>query len=422
MEGSDPIRLAHKALCNDDVAGLREVLARHPELKAHVNDPANDFNSPPILAVRSRGMLDLLLEAGANINARSQWWAGGFGLLHTAEPELARYAIERGAVVDVHAAARLGMFERVCELVESDPRLVHARGGDGQTPLHFAMTVQIVEYLLDKGADIDARDVDHESTPAQYMIDDRQEIARFLIQRGCTSDIFMAAALGDLELARKHLQTNPNCVRMRVSQEWFPMISPKNGGTIYQWKLGWHVSPHQVAKKFGHEEVFAFLEQHSPPEVKLINAAWAGNESVVDALLARNPGDRKSFTPAELNQVAHAARNNEFEAVRLLLKAGLPIDARGQHNATPLHWSAWHGNAEMVRLILEHGPDLEDKENEFEGTPMRWAIHGSENGWEREKGNYSATVEALLRAGGRPPEKSGGTTAVQEVLKRFGVA
>ena len=79
-------------------------------------------------------MIDVLLAAGADVNARSQWWAGGFGLLHTADPELAAYAIERGAVVDVHAAARLGRLDRLRELIEGDPRRVHARGGDGQTP------------------------------------------------------------------------------------------------------------------------------------------------------------------------------------------------------------------------------------------------------------------------------------------------
>ena len=58
----------------------------------------------------------------------------------------------------------------------ADPQLVHARGGDGQTPLHFASTVEIAEYLLDQGADIDARDVDHVSTPAQYMVKARRRL------------------------------------------------------------------------------------------------------------------------------------------------------------------------------------------------------------------------------------------------------
>ncbi len=95
----------------------------------------------------------------------------------------------------------LGRFERVKELIEGDPALVHARGGDGQTPLHFASTVEIAGYLLDHGADIDARDIDHESTAAQYMVGHsslRHEVARSLISRGAKTDILMAAALGDL--------------------------------------------------------------------------------------------------------------------------------------------------------------------------------------------------------------------------------
>jgi ankyrin repeat protein len=414
--------LAHQAMRDDDARSMRELLARHPELKARINEPISEcFDSPPILNVRSRAMLDVFLEAGADINAKSKWWAGGFGFLEAADPELARYAIERGAYVGIHGAARLGMSDRVRELVLADPSLVHARGGDGQTPLHFASSIEIAEFLLEHGADINARDVDHESTAAQWMIDDRQEIARYLVKRGAATDIFMAAALGDLDLARKHVEADPNCLRMRVSQEWFPMISGRSGGTIYQWKLGWHVSPHQVAQKFGHEEVLLYLVHHSPPEVKLINAAWLGHEAAVDSLLAAHPNVRESFTPAERNQVAHGARNNELAAVRLLLKAGLPVMARGQHNATPLHWAAWHGNVEMVRLLLRYEPELENKDNDYEGTPLRWAIHGSENGWYRDKGDYGGTVEALLEAGAKPPEKPSGTAPVQEVLKRFGV-
>lgn len=421
MERGAILETIQRAFHNDDAATVKQLLAEHSELKGLINEPIPEcFDSPPVLMARSRAMLDVLLDAGADINAKSRWWAGGFAFVHTATPELAKYAVERGASLDIHAAARLGMLDRVRELVHARPDVVHERGGDGQTPLHFASTRQIAEFLLDHGAEIDARDVDHESTPAQYMLDDRQEIARFLIQRGCSTDIFMAAALGDLELARKHLAQDPECMRMRVSDEWFPMIGGKSGGTIYQWKLGWHVSPHQVAKKFGHEELFRFLMEQSPAEVKLLNAAWLGDEETATKI-AGDSNVRKSFRPADLRQVAHAARNNELTVVRLLLKAGLPVNSRGQHNATPLHWAAWHGNAEMVRLILQHSPDLEDSDNEFSGTPFRWAIHGSENGWYRDKGSYAETVELLLRAGARPAEKASGSANVREALKRHGL-
>src|ERR1041385_8072938 len=95
-----------RAFHKDDAATVRSLLAQHPELKQLVNAPIGPFDSPPICNVRSKPMLDVLLDAGADINAKSKWWAGGFCLLDSANDDLARYAIERGAHVEVHAAAR----------------------------------------------------------------------------------------------------------------------------------------------------------------------------------------------------------------------------------------------------------------------------------------------------------------------------
>jgi ankyrin repeat protein len=421
MAQNNPLEELKQALRSDNASVVQQILDRLPELKARINEPIGPFDSPAIVSARSPEMLDVLLEAGADLNAKSGWWAGGFGLLHGASPELAAYAIRRGAVVDIHTAARLGMLDRVRELIAADGAPVHARGGDGQTPLHFASTVDIAAVLLDQGAVIDARDVDHESTPAQYMIDNRQEVARYLIRRGCKTDILMAAALGDSELVRQHLDAAPGSIRMRVSEEFFPMINPKAGGTIYQWKLGWHLSPHRVAQKFGHEDVYRLLIDQSPPEVKLLEACWLDDEAALQALRADQSDLFSRLLASDLRQVAHAARNNETGVVRAMLKAGLPVDARGQHNATPLHWAAFHGNREMVEAILPFGPPLEVTDADFDGTPLGWAIHGSKEGWYRQTGDYAGTVEALLAAGAHLPERLGGNEAVREVLRRHGI-
>ncbi len=163
----DPVEALTAAIKANDAPLVRQVLARYPGLKSTVDDPLPNysFDTPAIVAAvqkDNRDMVDALLDSGADINARSKWWAGGFGVLDSSSQELTPYLIGRGAYVDIHAAARLGMFERVKELVDGDPALVHARGGDGQTPLHFASSVEIAGYLLDHGAKIDARDVDHE--------------------------------------------------------------------------------------------------------------------------------------------------------------------------------------------------------------------------------------------------------------------
>src|SRR5262249_36756015 len=160
------------------------------------------------------------------------WWAGGFGVLdHAADPErpawLAPFLIERGAIVDMHAATRLGRLDRMKELVNADPAQVHIRGGDGQTPLHVAPSVEVAAYLLDHGADMEARDVDHESTPVQWMVRDRPGVARFLVSRGAQTDILLAAALGDMDLVNRHLDRDPAVILMAVNDTWFPKRDPR---------------------------------------------------------------------------------------------------------------------------------------------------------------------------------------------------
>jgi ankyrin repeat protein len=417
----DPIDELKEAFHRDDALRVRRLLLDHAGLRAKLNEPLGPFNSPAIVNAKSPEMIDALLEAGADLNAKSTWWAGGFGLLHLASPELAAHAIKRGAVVDVHSAARLGLLDRLRVLIADDLALVHARGGDGQTPLHFASTVEIAAFLLDHGADIDARDVDHVSTPAQYMLGDRADVARYLVQRGCATDLLMAAALGNAELVRRHLDADPSCIRLRVSDEFFPMISDKNGGTIYQWTLGWYVSPHEVARKFGHEEIFALLMQRSPPELQLLNACCMGDDDTVRALLGQTPDLVSRLTDSDRRQVAHAARNNETATVRRLLEIGLPVDARSQHLATPLHWAAFQGNLEMANVVLRFNPPLEVKDRDFGGTPLNWAIYGSEHGWHNNASDYPGVVETLIRAGAKLPEQLSGTESVRQVLLASGI-
>lgn len=402
----------------DDAETFRHALERSPELKARINEPIGPFDSPAIVCVKSRAMLDVLLEAGADINARSSWWAGGFGLLDSASSELAAYAIERGAKLDAHSAARLGKIEDLRAIVSADPALVHARGGDGQTPLHFAHTIGVAQFLLDQGADINARDIDHESTPAQWMSGDRHDVARFLVSRGCATDILLATALGEIDLVRRHLDADPECIRVRVSDEYFPMINPRSGGTIYQWTLGWYVSAHQVGRKFGREAILELLMERSPAPVKLLEACWLGDEAAVKAILAEHPEVAGELTPADRRHLAHAARNNETAVVRLFLQSGFPVDAASQHQATALHWASFHGNREMTQLLLAHSPPLEVKDADFHSTPMGWAVHGSEHGWYCKSGDYAGTLEALLQAGASPPATIAGSAPVQDVLRR----
>jgi ankyrin repeat protein len=413
-----------------DVASVGHLLERHPELKSRIDDPAPGlaFGATALLEASRRGnreMIDVLLRAGANINARSHWWAGSFGILdHDHEPGFLSFLIERGALVDIHAAARLGMLDRLDELLSANPELVRARGGDGQTPLHFSKTVDVARYLLDRGADIDARDVDHESTAAQWMVRDRQDVARYLVSRGCATDILMAAALGDAALVRKHLDADPACIRTSVSERYFPKRDPRAGGSIYIWTLGASKTPHTVAREFGHEEVFQLLMARSPDGLRLALACELGEVALVKELLVNAPDLVSALSGDDARRLADVAQDNDTKAVRLMLSIGWPVDARGQHGGTALHWAAFHGNADMVREILQYDPPLELRDDDFDGTPLGWGIYGSVHGWHCRTGDYADAVEALLAAGARPLSSSAAVEAsepVRTVLRRHGM-
>lgn len=416
-----PAVLLH-AIQENDAAQVAEALERHPELKGKLDEPlpGYSFGGTALLAAvhkRNRAMIDALLRAGADINARSDWWAGSFGVLDNASG-LENFLIERGARVDAHAAARLGMLDRLKELVAADPGLVHARGGDGQTPLHFASSVEIAEYLLAQGADIDMRDIDHESTPAQWMASERQDVARYLVKRECATDLLMASALGDLDLVRRHLDADPASIRMSVSEEWFPKRDPRSGGKIYIWVLGANQTAHQVARKFGHEEIFRFLMRRTPETLKLALACELGDEALHREILAGSPGLAGELADGDRQRLIAAAQGNNANAVRLMLEAKWPVETQSPGGVSSLHWSAFHGNAEMAREILRHSPPLDLEDSEHHGTPMGWALYGSLHGWHRQTGDYAGVVNALLDAGAQPPKESDvASEAVLAVLR-----
>ena len=72
----------------------------------------------------------------------------------------------------------------------------------------------------------------------------------------------------------------------------------------------------------------------------------------------------------------------------------------------------------MVKTILPCRPPLEATDGDFNGTPLGWAVYGSEHGWRPWEGDYAVIVGALIQAAARLPEQLGGSEAVREVLRR----
>ena len=417
----DPLALLLSAIHNDNAREVDQLLTRHPSLRLRLNapHPAAPFGQTPLLAAvdrRNRDVIDALLRHGADVNARSGWWAGGFGVLD-ADHDLHDFLIARGATLNAYSAARLGRLDTLAKILDAAPAQVHLRGGDGQTPLHVAKDVETATLLLARGADIDALDVDHESTPAQYAIRERQAVAAYLVNRGCRTDLLLVTALGRLDLVRQHLDADPAALRTSVSEQYFPMTNPRAGGHVYTWTLGKDKTAHAVARDFRREDVLHLLMDRSPAGLKLAAACELGDESLVDSLLAAGA----SPAPEDHPRNATAAVHNNTPPVRHMLRAGWPTDPRAQHGGTPLHWAAFHGNADMTRALLSHGAPLELQDTDHHSTALGWALFGSRHGWHCKTGDYVATVHSLLTAGATPRlaiEVANASDAVRQLFYR----
>jgi ankyrin repeat protein len=410
-----------------DSGALEKLLKSKPVLRGHINDPMFGFDTPPVIeASRHREaarLLPVLVRYGADPNARSKWWAGGFSALDFAKGPTVDLLQQLGATFDVWSAAAQGRGDVLRELLDRDPASVNGPGGDGQRPLHVAANAETAELLVSRGADLEIRDVDHESTPIQYQIHNRA-LVRVLLSHGATPDVFTAVVLDDAALLERLLGEDPSAAHAHVGLAPF-LTTKSNGGHIYAYLLGPTKSALQVAAERDCGAALAVLQRFASPSQRLIVAAWREDAAQVREILTANPNlEIGPDAPA----ISQAAQNGKVETVRLLLEAGFDPKTPGMDSGSALHVACWFGHLAVVKLLVDRVPlDLRDANHG--STPLGWACHGAQ--WCRNgNGDYPGVVEALLRAGAAPNAvaNSGGTSMeaqagnrqdVIEVLRRY---
>ncbi|MFN7993243.1 MAG: ankyrin repeat domain-containing protein [Bryobacteraceae bacterium] len=154
------------------------------------------------------------------------------------------------------------------------------------------------------------------------------------------------------------------------------------------------------------------------PLDRLLGKCASAEPGELDGILADVPDILRE--PGSERLLPDLTANGHTSAVRVLLASGVPVDARGEHGATALHWACWHGRAELVRLLLEHHASLTVEDEQFHGTPAGWFGHGVQN-CGAEEGEYAAVARLLLAAGAIIPKVDvpTGRPDVDAVLREY---
>jgi ankyrin repeat protein len=104
------------------------------------------------------GVQEMLREDPKLLNARSRLDELPLGAAaHVGNKEIAEYLLSQGALLEICAAAMLGMNEVVQEALEADPAVANARGAHG-IPILFHAAIggnyDLARFLVERGAEV----------------------------------------------------------------------------------------------------------------------------------------------------------------------------------------------------------------------------------------------------------------------------
>lgn len=254
-------------------------------------------------------------------------------------PALVDLLLERGAVLDVFAAAVLGRRDVLTALLDADGARVNARNGGGSTPLHLAAwnrKPESVDLLLERGADLDARNGRGE-TPVQLADDDQ---ARRLIGAGASYDIFRALGLGDT-FVEECLDRDPSAVS-HTNRYGRTALRAASEGAL-----------------FGSTSALgtANLLRARGATLDIWTAATLGDREAVAGLLDADPSLLNAYdnTHAPLHR---AVALGHFTVVELLAERGAALEAVTIDGATPLILALWSDKKEIARFLAAHGANV----------------------------------------------------------------
>ncbi|XP_060576349.1 transient receptor potential cation channel subfamily A member 1-like [Ruditapes philippinarum] len=422
---------------DDLVADLEYQLKLTPE-RISVKDNAG--NTPVHVAAKYNRVrsLAVLLEFKAHPNA-----AGPYDMypLHLAAKynsiEAAKYLLDHGANImcrdckqktPLHHAARKGHLGMVEMLLFTEGCTIDCRDEDRLTPLHEACQLKqshVAKYLIDHGADTDARDIS-DSTPLLFAAaEGLTDIIHVILDKDIFSDKAQKwkgnagkdammnhvdnEGTSALHLAVQNYQMevidllieNGAEINMQNNTNYTPLHMAVIGGQInivnqlldkgadIEARDGDHMTPVHRCAMYGKKDVLEVLLQKgancnartSEQMTPLLVASWKGHAAVVEYLLLHKA--KVTATDSCMRTALHwTVDQGHYNILQLLMKNGGEelLSAMDHRDQTVAHYAARTGNTMMMKLLIDFGVKLSTRDQDGK-TPLHIAA---------ECGNYTS--------------------------------
>lgn len=162
-------------------------------------------------------------------------------------------------------------------------------------------------------------------------------------------------------------------------------------------------TPYQVAHQHGHRDAVAWLagigaDLTATPFERFCDACARGDLATARRLATETPGLFESLSEQDRQSFVRLAGLGRTEMMAAMVDAGFPVNAAGSHRQTALHFASWHGWRDTVAALLAREAAVGAVEDMYGGTPLGWAIHGSE-ACPNPHADHVGVVRLLLDAG-----------------------
>ncbi len=395
-------------------------------------DLENQSGQTALYQAAKSGHLDVakyLIEAGANVEA-GEYLLPLAGASSGGHREMVCFLLERGASVHVNGFYDRSPLGCACAAGHLEiANLLIARGAcvneaKHHTPLTCAAQnghLEIVSLLLEHGADPNVKGPGGETAMLAAAEAGQWDIVKLLEGRGAdiwaidgrgNSLLLHAARRGDFDAVKLLLGKNDSKVEKQDLEE--PLLEAFRDGheTIVSMlkARGVHhslICPELLdAVRSGNiEDLRELLDQEADPNAEdrlrctaLETAVVCGNLEAAALLLERGATIKKCL-------LGETAAVGDFACLELLLAWGADVNAPDCQYVTPLVRASQAGRADVVRLLLEHGANVNGTtQDRYEDTALMWAS------WS----GHTEIVGILLEHGADvDAESSDGLTAMQ---------